>query len=171
VSSVVIETAIAVIAGAVLVFVMVAYGRYSSSRRLESIQNTPERKTSVFSGTGTGSGTGRTGSGRKSSARVFRCGGTIDGRLYTGVMVTVRVFDDTLAIEYLGGRLEISTDSISALSVRRKVLGASLVLEYTVPGEQAPEVGPKDFRETKKTVVLDSAYAERIRDAIGFPRG
>ncbi len=89
----------------------------------------------------------------------FRCGGTIGGRLFTGLMITLRIHSDRIELDYPLGKLAIPKDRIVALEVQRRTLGASLLLRYR-------HDAPPGARDTE-TVVLDSAYAERIRDAIG----
>lgn len=120
----------------------------------------------------------------------FRCGGTIGGRLFTGLMITLRIHPDRIELDYPLGKLTIPKERIVALEVERRTLGASLLLRYrhdageqrdpaagTVahpadPGDRAGStaVSCSDARRDTETVVLDSAYAERIRDAIGVPQ-
>lgn len=133
----VMDTIGAIVLGAVVLVSMMAYGRYAASSRLR--RALPETGGARF-------------------GRVFRCGGTIHGRLYTGVMVTVRVTEDSVELEFPGGRLNLAKDRITGITVRRRTLGASLVIRYSDPDEIA--------NEPEAIVELDSAYAERIRDAI-----
>ena len=134
-----------------LVIGVVAYVRYASAQRL--------RRAGLDSGT------------TPPAQQVFRCGGTIGGRLYTGIMITVRLTEHTVSIGYPLGSLEIPKANITAVEVQRRAFGASLTIRFRNVAAEPPSrenipAQPGNRETDEQTIELDSAYAERMRDAI-----